>query len=47
MTYNPGTLLQCEDRAHRIGQSDPVYVNYLVATGTLDDYLWSLLIRKV
>ena len=45
--WNPGDLTQAEDRAHRIGQTDSVTVQYLVATGTADDELWPLLQRKL
>ncbi|XP_010016288.1 PREDICTED: SWI/SNF-related matrix-associated actin-dependent regulator of chromatin subfamily A-like protein 1, partial [Nestor notabilis] len=37
--WNPGVLIQAEDRAHRIGQTSSVNVHYLVAKGTADDYL--------
>ena len=45
--WNPGILTQAEDRAHRIGQSDSVIVRYLVATGTADDHLWTLISQKL
>ncbi|XP_032859804.2 SWI/SNF-related matrix-associated actin-dependent regulator of chromatin subfamily A-like protein 1 isoform X2 [Tyto alba] len=37
--WNPGVLIQAEDRAHRIGQTSSVNVHYVVAKGTADDYL--------
>ncbi|XP_046406461.1 SWI/SNF-related matrix-associated actin-dependent regulator of chromatin subfamily A-like protein 1 [Ischnura elegans] len=45
--WNPGILAQAEDRAHRIGQKSNVVVRYLVAEGTVDDYLWPLLQGKL
>jgi len=42
----PGQMAQAEDRAHRIGQRDCVTVQYLVASGTLDDALYRALERK-
>lgn len=38
--WNPGSLVQAEDRAHRIGQRDSVNVHYLLCKHTLDDRLW-------
>lgn len=38
--WNPGVLVQAEDRAHRIGQNDSVVVHYLLAKGTSDDTVW-------
>jgi SWI/SNF-related matrix-associated actin-dependent regulator 1 of chromatin subfamily A len=38
--FNPGTMIQAEDRAHRIGQTDNVNVHYLLARGTTDDRIW-------
>ncbi|XP_008053749.1 SWI/SNF-related matrix-associated actin-dependent regulator of chromatin subfamily A-like protein 1, partial [Carlito syrichta] len=37
--WNPGVLIQAEDRVHRIGQTSSVGIHYLVAKGTADDYL--------
>lgn len=45
--WNPGILTQAEDRAHRIGQQDVVCVQYLVAAGTSDDYLWPMIQQKL
>lgn len=45
--WNPGVLVQAEDRAHRIGQSDCVNVHYLLARGTLDDSIWPLILKKL
>ena len=47
LSWTPGELQQCEDRAHRIGQAAAVNVHYLVAKETLDDMVWSALVRKV
>ncbi|PIO58140.1 hypothetical protein TELCIR_20430, partial [Teladorsagia circumcincta] len=45
--WNPGTLLQAEDRAHRVGQKDSVFVQYLVARNTADDVIWPLIQQKL
>ncbi|NXI55575.1 SMAL1 protein, partial [Chloroceryle aenea] len=45
--WNPGILIQAEDRAHRIGQTSSVNVHYLVANGTADDYLWPMIQEKI
>jgi len=45
--WNPGILTQAEDRAHRIGQTDSVTVQYLVAKGTADDQLWPMIQKKL
>lgn len=44
--WNPGSLLQAEDRAHRIGQRDCVLVKYLLGKGTLDEMMWTSVKRK-
>ncbi|KAK0416854.1 hypothetical protein QR680_012719 [Steinernema hermaphroditum] len=45
--WNPGTLMQAEDRAHRVGQKDSVFVQYLLARGTADDFIWPLVQKKL
>ncbi|GAB1603374.1 SWI/SNF-related matrix-associated actin-dependent regulator of chromatin subfamily A-like protein 1 isoform X2 [Argonauta hians] len=45
--WNPGILVQAEDRVHRIGQLDSVNIHYLVATGTADDFIWPLIQKKL
>jgi SWI/SNF-related matrix-associated actin-dependent regulator 1 of chromatin subfamily A len=45
--YNPGAVMQAEDRAHRIGQKNCVQVHYLVARGTIDDALFKMINRKI
>ncbi|XP_018333188.1 SWI/SNF-related matrix-associated actin-dependent regulator of chromatin subfamily A-like protein 1 isoform X2 [Agrilus planipennis] len=44
--WNPSILSQAESRAHRIGQEQEVIVQYLLAPGTADDYIWPLLQNK-
>ncbi|XP_037552641.1 DNA annealing helicase and endonuclease ZRANB3 [Nematolebias whitei] len=44
--WNPGQIKQAEDRAHRIGQTSSVNVHYLIAKGTFDTVMWSMLNRK-
>ncbi|XP_061653100.1 DNA annealing helicase and endonuclease ZRANB3 isoform X2 [Phyllopteryx taeniolatus] len=44
--WNPGHIKQAEDRAHRIGQTSSVNVHYLIAKGTFDSMMWSMLDRK-
>lgn len=39
--------MQAEDRAHRIGQTDSVTVQYLLARGTTDDRIWPLILGKL
>lgn len=39
-------MAQCESRAHRIGQKSPVTCRYLLAKGTVDDYMWNMVRGK-
>jgi len=43
----PKTILQAEDRVHRIGQKDSVMVQHLVWEGSLDARMTELLVRKM
>eukprot|EP00041_Stephanoeca_diplocostata_P034170 m.1148454 g.1148454 ORF g.1148454 m.1148454 type:complete len:291 (-) comp24475_c1_seq19:2288-3160(-) len=45
--WNPGQLLQAEDRAHRLGQENCVDIKYIIAKGTLDETQWLLVQRKI
>eukprot|EP00899_Mesostigma_viride_P012264 jgi/Mesvir1/21038/Mv08086-RA.1 len=45
--WNPGDILQAEDRAHRIGQKDSVNIYFLHVNGTADDMLWNTLQAKL
>lgn len=45
--WNPGVLIQAEDRVHRIGQTSNVNIHYLVAKGTADDHLWPMIQLKM
>lgn len=47
LDWNPSTHLQCEDRVHRIGQSSPCLIKYLLAEGTSDSVVWPLLQTKL
>ena len=45
--WNPGILIQAEDRAHRIGQEEKVTIEYLLAKGTVDDVIWKMVAKKL
>ena len=45
--WNPMKDLQAMDRAHRIGQTDSVVVQYLVARETADDVMWPMIQKKL
>ena len=46
LDWVPGNHWQAEDRIYRIGQTRPAFVTYLVAEGTLDDFVAALLEQK-
>jgi SNF2 family DNA or RNA helicase len=47
LNWNPGELLQCEDRTHRIGQqASTILIQYLIAEGSLDPVIWKRLHTK-
>lgn len=45
--WNPGTLLQAEDRIHRIGQTSKVIIKYLLFRKTIDEIVWPKLLSKL
>ncbi|KAI1733188.1 hepA-related protein (HARP) domain-containing protein [Ditylenchus destructor] len=45
--WNPGTMMQAEDRAHRVGQKNPVTIQYMLAKHTADDEIWPLIAQKL
>lgn len=47
MYWTPGSLIQAEDRAHRIGQLNTVKVIYTYAENTIDEFLWPLVQHKM
>jgi len=46
LIWSSKDMLQCEDRSHRIGQTRPVTVVYLVMKGSTDDVIIASLCRK-
>lgn len=44
--WNPANEEQAESRFHRFGQLNPVAVNYLIATETIDEYFSELVEKK-
>lgn len=45
--WNPGHLLQAEDRVHRLGQRDVTKVHYVLGKETIDDIMWPLVSKKL
>lgn len=46
MRYGPDTMGQMEARFHRVGQTEPVTVEYMMADNSTDDCVWRMLNRK-
>ncbi|CAD7700961.1 unnamed protein product [Ostreobium quekettii] len=47
LTWVPGEVVQCEDRAHRIGQASAVTVQFLLVKNSIDDIIWQTLSTKL
>jgi SWI/SNF-related matrix-associated actin-dependent regulator 1 of chromatin subfamily A len=47
LDWVPANHRQAEDRAYRLGQSEPVTVDYILADGTLDSFIAELLAAKL
>jgi len=46
VAWRPGDHTQAEDRCHRIGTTEPVFIYYLVGVDTVDEKLCELVQRK-
>jgi len=46
LDWVPGNVTQAEDRCHRIGQQDTVFVRHLVLEGSLDERMAQIIIDK-
>jgi len=44
--WNPSIHQQAEDRVHRIGQTMPVNIYYLLGEDTVDEYIYDIIIQK-
>ena len=47
MYWVPGVILQAEDRCHRISQTQPVTIYYLLGQETIDTYIHPVLDKKL
>jgi len=45
--YVPGTILQSEDRIHRVSQKNQCDIRYLIAKDTLDEHIYKMLKFKL
>ncbi len=46
LSWVPGEITQAEDRCHRIGQKDSVFVQHLVLAGSLDQLIAKVIVYK-
>jgi SWI/SNF-related matrix-associated actin-dependent regulator 1 of chromatin subfamily A len=44
--WNPSDVSQAEDRAHRIGQENTVFVYHLVVEGSIDAFMMNKIVAK-
>lgn len=47
LSWVPGDIKQCEDRAHRIGQNQNVSVKFLLGRDSIDEIIWKTLQNKL
>lgn len=47
LTWEPTDLLQAEARLHRSGQKNPVFIQYVIARGTNDEIVASVVVSKL
>ena len=45
--WNPGDIVQCEDRVHRIGQKKQVLIQFMVGDNPFENRLWEIIERKL
>jgi len=46
LPWHPADCEQCEDRAHRIGQTDSVNCIYLLGKDTIDEHIYNIIDKK-
>lgn len=46
LPWHPADCIQCEDRAHRIGQVDSVQCTYFLGKDTIDEWIYSVIQEK-
>ncbi len=46
LDWTPSNLFQAEDRLHRVGQEDSVFIDYLVTKDSIDTWLANVIVNK-